>query len=104
MQEVPLAALPAQKLSVTLGDQIVGISVYQKFYGLFIDVYVGGTLVIGGVICQNLNRIVRDAYFGFVGDLCFIDTQGTDDPDYTGLGTRFLLAYLDAADLEQVPA
>jgi hypothetical protein len=36
---------------------------------------------------------------GFIGDLIFIDTQGTSDPNYTGLGSRFLLAYLSPTDL-----
>ena len=73
--------------------------VYQKLYGLFIDLYVGGVLIIGGVLCENLNRIVRSLYLGFVGDLTFIDNEGTSDPTYDGLGARYSLAYLEAADL-----
>lgn len=84
---------------MTLGEQLVTLKVYQKFYGLFIDVTVDDALIVGGVICQNRNRIVRSVYLGFVGDLCFLDNQGADDPDYTGLGTRFSLAYLTADDL-----
>jgi hypothetical protein len=51
------------------------------------------------VICQNLNRIVRDLYLGFVGDVLFCDTQGTDDPSSPGLGTRFVFCYLSPSDL-----
>ena len=96
---IPLQAVPSQAVSVTLGAQISQINVYQKLPGLFIDLYVDNVLVIGGVICQNLNRIVRSAYLGFSGDLAFIDNQGDTDPVFTGLGTRYSLAYLSPADL-----
>ncbi len=76
------------------------LNVYQFAYGLFVDVYLGPTLVIGGVICENRNRIVRSAYLGFVGDLAFVDSQGSEDPVYTGLGGRWQLVYLEEADLE----
>lgn len=99
MQLIPLQAIPAQSISVQLNDQSCLIDVYQTAYGLFCDLYLNNVLVVGGVICQNLNRIVRDTYLGFIGDLCFIDQQGTDDPDYTGLDGRFAFVYLAPIDL-----
>jgi len=103
MNLVPLQSVPSQKLKTVLGNQIVEISLRQLRYGLFIDVYVNGALEIGGVICENLNRIIRSAYLnteaGFSGDFVFQDTQGTDNPYYTGLGTRFQLLYLSQDDL-----
>ena len=96
---IPLQAVPSQALSVTLGNQISQVSLYQKDTGLFIDLFVDNTLVIGGVICQNLNRIVRSVYLGFSGDLVFIDNQGDTDPVFSGLGTRYSLAYLSPAEL-----
>lgn len=99
MQVIPLQAVPAQIFSVQLNGQNCDINLYQKSGGLFIDLYVDNVLVIGGVICQNLNRIVRYRYFNFIGDLAFADLQGSSNPDYTGLGERFILMYLEAADL-----
>lgn len=101
MQEVPTQALPNQSLQVQLGSQACTLNVYQLAYGLFMDVYVNGVLIIGGVVCQDVNRIVRDLYLGFVGDFMWVDTQGSDDPAYTGLGTRFRLMYLEVADLPE---
>ena len=98
-QVVPLQALASQNVEVQLGNQICQINVYQKLFALYVDLYVNDVLIIGGVICQNLNRIVRDLYLGFVGDLCFIDNQGDTDPNYLGLGTRYSLLYLTPADL-----
>lgn len=94
---VPLAAVPAQRVTVTLASQPCTIVVKQKSTGMFLDLYVGDALIIGGVICENLNRIVRSTYLGFIGDLAFFDTQGAVDPEYTGLGARWRLAYLEAA-------
>lgn len=99
MQIVPLQPIPNQTLQVQLGGQACALNVYQQNYGLYMDVYVGSTLIIGGVICENLNRIVRSPYLGFIGDFIFIDNQASDDPVYTGLGARFSLAYLEQADL-----
>lgn len=99
MLTVPLQAVPNQTLQIQLGNQACALNVYQFQYGLFMDIYVSGTLIIGGVICQNLNRIVRSLYLGFIGDFAFYDTQGTSDPVYTGLGSRFVLLYLSPSDL-----
>jgi hypothetical protein len=99
VQVIPLQALPSQDVEVQLGNQICQINVYQKLRSVYLDLYVNDALIIGGVICQNLNRIVRDLYLGFVGDLCFIDNQGDTDPVYTGLGSRYNLLYLTPSDL-----
>jgi hypothetical protein len=99
---VPLTPTPSQVLTIALGGQACQINVYQKRGGLYVDLSVNDQLIIGGVIGLNLNRIVRSVYLGFIGDLAFVDTQGSNDPDYTGLGDRYLLAYLEAADLASI--
>lgn len=99
MQIVPLKALPNQTVSVILNDQTCQINVYQTNFGLFVDLFKNNELVIGGVIAENQNRIVRSAYLGFNGDLSFIDTQGSSDPEYSGIGTRFYLSYFLPGEL-----
>lgn len=99
MQTIPIADVSSQTLSVQLGGQSCSISIYLKSTGLFCNLSVANALIIGGVICQNVNRIVRDAYLGFVGDLVFVDTQGIADPTSPGLGSRYFLVYLDPADI-----
>lgn len=96
---VPIQATASQNFTVQLGGQVCQIRIYQKTTGLFLDLYVDDKLIVGGVICLNLVRIVRSLYLGFLGDLLFIDNQGTDDPVFTGLGVRFSLAYLEASEL-----
>lgn len=101
MQVIPLQAIPNQSLQCTLANQQVELAVYQTDYGLFIDVASDGNPVVTGVLIEDKNRIVRDAYFGFAGDLEFLDTSGESvDPVYTGLGSQFLLIYLETSDLE----
>lgn len=99
MQVVPISATPSQTVSVSLGGQACSLKISQKSTGVFMDVYVNEVLIIGGVICENKNRIVHSLYLGFIGDLAFFDTQGTDDPDYTGMGTRWILIYLAPGDI-----
>lgn len=99
MQIVPLNSSPNQTLTIGLNNQACQIAVYQRFFGLFCDVFVNDEIIIAGVLCQNLNRIVRNLYLGFSGDLMFFDTQGNSDPDYTGLGSKFVLVYLSPDDL-----
>lgn len=96
---VPLQAIPNQTVTTTLNSQVTQLNVYQTYNGLFIDVYLENTLIIGGVICENQNRIIRSTYLGYSGDFAFLDVQGSNDPDYAGLGTRYFLAYLTEAEL-----
>ena len=96
MLTIPLAAVASQRLSVNLAQQNCGLNVYQKSTGLFLDLYVAGNLVISGVLCRDRVYLAREAYLGFTGDLAFIDSEGRDDPQYTGLGTRWQLRYIEA--------
>ncbi len=98
-QVVPLRPLPSQTLQAQLGGQACTINVYQQAFGLYVDVLIGTQPIVQGIIGLNGTLIVRSAYFGFVGDLIFMDTQGITDPVYTGLGTRYQLLYLTAADI-----
>lgn len=96
---VPLRAVPSQTLNVVLASQNCQINIFQTAYGVFMDLYVNDESIILGVICQNLNRIVRSLYLGFIGDFVFIDNQGDTDPVFTGLGSRYTLAYLTQDEL-----
>jgi hypothetical protein len=95
---VPTLAHPNQTLTVSLASQPVRLNIYQNPYGVFMDVLVNDAAIVTGVICHNANPIVRSAYLGFTGDFAWLDTQGRDDPDYTGMGLRWVLAYLEVGD------
>lgn len=94
MQIIPLNPVPSQTLTVVLNTQECVIHVYQRSTGVFLDLGIAGTLVLAGVICHDRSLLVLDSYIGLLGDLVFVDTLGTSDPAYSGLGTRWLLAFL----------
>lgn len=105
MKLVPLAAVPSQQFAITLGGQNCTISVYQKTTGVYFDMALDGEPITSTVRCLNEARLCEDRqYLGFVGDFIFYDTQGASDPDFTGLGDRFVLVYLESADVAAIVA
>lgn len=90
---VPLITAPSQILSVELNGQSCNINVYQRTTGLYIDLGINDTLIIGGVLALDRVKIVRDGYLGFTGDIAFFDIMGMQDPDWTGLNVRYFLGY-----------
>lgn len=99
MQIIPIKDTPSQTLQANLNNQLCRIDLLTKRRGLFCNLYINDELIIGGVYCLDRNLIVRDGYLGFSGDLCFVDTQGTDKPSSPGLGSRFQFCYLDTFDI-----
>jgi hypothetical protein len=99
MLQVPVQPIASQIVKTILDDQNVQIFLYQKDQGLFCDVNADGTDIVTGVLCMDGVPIVCNAeYMGFSGNLMFVDTQGSEDPSYSNLGTRFVLMYLEASD------
>ena len=98
MQQINLQSVPSQQLQVVLDGQNCAISIYVKNQCMLFDIIVNGNLVASAVQCKNLVSLVPTSYLGFAGWLVIYDTQGTDDPIYTGIGTRWVLLYLDSAD------
>ncbi|WP_291365368.1 hypothetical protein [Acetobacter sp. UBA5411] len=96
---IPLNATPRQSVTVPLSGSSVELEIYQLSTGLFMDVYLSGTLTIAGVLCQDRTWIIRKSCYGFPGDLSFVDTQGSSDPDYTGLTDRYVLIYQEGQNV-----
>lgn len=90
---IPLQAVPDQTVQAYLNGQNCTIRVYQRTFGLYMDLTVSNVVKFTGVQCFNLNKMVRNPYLDFVGDIYFFDTDGVDDPNYSGLGSRFILLY-----------
>lgn len=99
MQIIPTQPVPSQNFSITLDGQQMTFNVYQESTGLYLDALLANTPIITGQICEDRELLVQQAYLGFSGDLTWIDTQGTDAPLYTSLGSRWLFVYLEPADL-----
>lgn len=120
MQIIPLSATTNQTAQIVLAGQNCSIEINTlDGYATLDNVdftgsaqYITFTLDVAGVSitraqnCLNLKRLlINRQYLGFVGDFMFIDTQpdpitGSADPQYTGLGSRWQLVYLEASDLD----
>ena len=100
MQTIPLSPIANQTLGVMLDGQQVTLAIYQKSTGLYCDIGLNNAPLLYGVACLDDAPLVISAYLGFPGDLAFVDTQGSDPPYYTGLGTRWALIWLEPADLQ----
>jgi hypothetical protein len=103
MQVVNVSAEKSQQFNIALAGVTCTLKLTQRSTGLFLDFWVGDAAVCLGVLCLNANKLVRYEYLrastGFTGDLFFIDTKGTDDPDWSELGTRYKLYYVSSDEL-----
>jgi hypothetical protein len=61
---------------------------------IFADLSVGGVTMLTGRVCVYGAPVNYPASLPFKGRLWFIDNEGTEDPTYDGLGTRFSLIYV----------
>ena len=99
MLQISLQPIPSQVIRVVLGGQNCQLFVYQKNQGLFVDVAVNNTNIDCASLAYDMTPLVSRNYEGFDGNLFFVDTLGNLNPDYTGLGTRYLLLYATEGEL-----
>ena len=99
MQAIALQAVPDQVLSVVLAKQNCQIHVFQKNDHLYIDLTAGGKVITLTRMVRNGVPVLRGRYQGFAGDLMFMDMQGTNDPEYTELGSRYRFVYVEAYEI-----
>lgn len=99
MNYIPMQPIAAQTFSISLGGQSCQITLYQKSTGLFMDLSANNVVIFTGIVCRDRDFMVRYEYLGFGGDLAFMDTQGSDNPTFAGLGSRYLLGYFSPVDL-----
>ena len=90
---IPLTAEPSQQFQVSLSGQNCTIGVYQKDKSVFVDLWVDDEPIFLGVSALDRVGLKLADYMGFEGQLWFADQNGTENPYYTGFGTRFLLYY-----------
>lgn len=114
MQEIPTNPVPSQTLQGVFGGQNCVISIYTRDgYSmddvtlgtpskiLLFDLTVNGVVITTAALCLNVKRLlINRQYMGVIGDFMFVDTQGDNDPQYAGLGSRYQLLYVEQSDLE----
>ena len=93
MLQIPLQSVPSQFVKVILGGQNFQILLHQKEQGLFVDVNVDGVDIVTSVIARDNDDVLCRKYTGVVGTLKFLDLQGSTDPHYSVLNSRYVLVY-----------
>lgn len=98
MQTIPIQPIPSQTVKALLSGQNCQINIMCKDQGCFVDVLIDNQPIVSSVIARDVVPIVCREYAGFAGNLIFVDTQGNNDPQYSGLGSRWNLVYLTEAE------
>ena len=98
---ITVSVLPSksQSISVSLSGQQCNIKLVQRQSFMYMDLTVNEVPIMQGVPCLHGNKMVRYPYLGFKGDLIFIDNDGESDPQWEGLGSRYLLYYIEENEL-----
>lgn len=92
---IPLLPAAAQSMSCPIAGLQCHIWLRQLSTGLYMDLTANSTPLLRGILCQNGTDLIRNPASPLPGKLYFTDTQGHDDPVFSGLGSRFLLHYED---------
>jgi len=87
LMNIPLQPVPNQSVSFLLNGTSYTIDVDTRLENIYISIFQEGQYVLR-------NRALR-AYAPVGFNLQLADTLGTDDPVYTGLGSRWLLMGLE---------
>ena len=95
---VPLRPEPNQSLQIVLGEQNCTLRLFSRDGRLYSDLAVDQTVIWSGFICRHLVGLKLYGYLAFRGQLVLVDTQGEDDPQWPGLGTRWQLVYLEEGE------
>lgn len=101
MRTVSIVPQKSQSVSVRLAGQQCVIRLIQRESAIYMDLTVNGNPIMQGIPCLYGNKMVRYSYLGFVGDLVFLDNVGQQDPVWDGLGSRYLLYYIEESELVQ---
>jgi len=91
--EIPLSAIPFQRVSCVINARSVEIEVRQQGSSLFTSVVVDGVQITRSTRAVNGGELFPWTFQNRPADIRWTDTQGDDDPQFEGLGSRWLLAY-----------
>jgi len=95
---IPLKPVANQTTTVMLGGQVVRVAIRQLTTGVYLSAWLDSVQIQSSILCVDRVRMMDANYDGFVGGFMFIDSQGNESPDYTGIGSRWNLYYLEAGE------
>jgi len=96
ISRIPLRQVPSQGINITLAGQPCTIFLRQIGGRQYLSLSVNGDVICTNVLVVNRSGIIRAKHKGFIGEIAAVDTQGDAAPEYTGWGSRWVLAFNDA--------
>ena len=90
---IPLRPVADQQFDIVMNKQPCTLRLYQRRGAVYLDLYLRGRYILTGVLCRDRGYLIDNDYLGFSGNLFFVDQRGEQDPQYDGLGDRWLLMY-----------
>ena len=93
MKIIPIEAVPSQQMNIVLSQQNCTLKIYQNSGLVYVELAVAGKPLVYAGLVRNRVNLVRGSYLHFIGNLMFVDTQGSSDPVFTGFNSRWLLIY-----------
>lgn len=91
--EIPLQVTANQELLIILERQNCSIRLIQRNKKMYLSLWIDENEVWSGFICHDRLPLAQSRTYDFYGNLVFVDLEGSSDPVYTGLGTRWKLFY-----------
>ena len=91
--EIPLSAIPFQIVNAVVNGQNYRITVRQLGSEIYTSLVVDDEQVTNSVLAVARGKLIP--WFQTIANtmLYWIDTQGNERPQYTGLGDRWRLVY-----------
>lgn len=93
MHLIPIDKQPNQKFNIRLEDKDVELEFITRGLFMYANINVQKEPLINGVICLNSVNLNQYSNTKLKGKIYFKDTQGEDDPVYSGLNDRWILIY-----------
>ena len=91
--DIPLSPIPHQLLAVVIGTHSYEIEVRQMGANLYTSVAIDGEQVTRMVRATSRGELFPWARVDVPLQIYWQDLQGDEDPQYTGLGSRWVLSY-----------
>lgn len=92
--EIPLSKSASQSMQITLNGQNCSLFLTQRDGRMYCALSVSNVSIWKSVLCHDRTPIRQFRVQKFVGNLVFVDRDGSSDPVHTGFGERYRLYYI----------
>lgn len=98
---IPIRAIPSQSFMSVINDVAFTFHFYQREGSMYCDLNVDDNPIWYGLICHDRTPMKERRTTIFSGNLMFVDLEGTEDPTYPKLDSRFVLVYISDDVVDQ---